>query len=121
MESDFGVRGLDDLPPMALEELHHADPGDHDSLPPAEVPGRRGTPPPDPSGDVWRLTWVLLGVVLGLGVMKVALFAVGGALAMCVLGAAFVAIHAVVLAAGATWFWDKRYARSRCAASGDLA
>ncbi|MBA2321911.1 MAG: hypothetical protein H0V89_12245 [Deltaproteobacteria bacterium] len=113
MESDFDLRGLDDLYEVELpEDQGPPEPGD-DSVPPTEVPGRRRMPPADPAGDVWRLTWVLLGVVLGLGVMKVALFAVGGALAMTVLGAAFVAVHGLLIAAGATWFWDKRYTRTR--------
>jgi len=105
MESDLDLRELD-----AIFELELADEGGG-QLPPDERPEPRRLPGPDPAADVWRLTWTVLGVVAGLGALKVGLFLVGGAFAMSVVGTLFVVVHALVLAAGGAWFWDKRYAR----------
>lgn len=77
--------------------------------PPPEIPERPTPWGPDPAADMRLLTWALLGGVAGLGVLKLALFTVGGAVAASVLGAVFVAAHGLLLAAGGAWFWEHRY------------
>jgi hypothetical protein len=109
MEAERDLRDPDAILDVDLDDL---DPTDIDAawLPPPATPEPPGPiPPAAPEADMRGLTWVLLGIVAGLGALKLALFAVGGALATGLLGAVFVAAHGLLLAAGGTWFWGERY------------
>ncbi len=91
------------------ETLESVAPGDgFVPPPPAPNPPER-LPPADPRSDLRALTWTLLVSVAALSALKLALFAVGGALAAAALGAVFVAAHGLLIAGGGTWFWQERY------------
>ena len=82
--------------------------------PPPAVPPDRPEPwggRPDPVADTWRITLGIAGVVLGLGLLKLGLFMVGGALASTALGVVFVVAHAVVIVGGGWWFGGYRAIR----------
>ena len=104
MEFDFDLGRLDHDGGFQDEplDLHLPPP-----VPPLEPP-RRGRP--DPADDAGMVGWVILAIVALLGVLKLALFAAGGAASAIAIGVVFVVAHGAALAAGATWFWGRRYA-----------
>ncbi len=102
MEHDYG-RDLSWEPDLDL-------PDGFDPPPPPVAPERPEPwgARPDPAADTWRITLGIAGVVLGLGVLKLGLFLVGGALASTALGVVFVLAHAAVIAGGGWWFGGYR-------------
>lgn len=109
MELDHG-RGHDldlDLP---VDELPDVPDGGFGPPPPPAAPERPDPwgGRPDPVIDTWRITLGIAGVVLVLGLLKLGLFLVGGALGSTLLGAVFVVAHAVVIAGGGAWFGGYR-------------